>query len=114
MIVQIKAYCEPVLIIFSKLAWTHNIFTHVFVKLDQSANTRIPQWPAYYKKNSSIQGKIELAILNYQADSPLLCVVTRLMSDLVICNFRKSMFIHDTEWPVWYHRTTQTQPTHSS
>ena len=33
-----------------------------------------------------------------------------LMSDLVICNFRKSMFIHDTEWPVWYHRTTQTQP----
>ena len=33
-----------------------------------------------------------------------------LMSDLVICNFRKSMFTHDTERPVWYHGTTQTQP----
>ena len=50
MIVQIKAYCEPVLIISSKLAWAHSTFTHVFVKLDQSANTSIPQWPAYYKK----------------------------------------------------------------
>ena len=20
------------------------------------------------------------------------------------------MFIHDTEWPIWYHRTTKTQP----
>ena len=36
------------------------------------------------------------------------------MSDLVICNFRKSMFIHDTEWPIWYHRTTQTQPVPTS
>ena len=33
-----------------------------------------------------------------------------LMSDLVICKFQKSMFIHDTKCPVWYHRTTQTQP----
>ena len=43
MIVQIKAYFESLLIISSKLAWAHSTFTHVFVNLDQSANTRIPQ-----------------------------------------------------------------------
>ena len=70
MIVQIKAYCEPVLIISSKLEWAHSSFRHVFVKLDQSANTRIPQWPAYHRE-CGIQGKIKEAICNYQAGSPL-------------------------------------------
>ena len=70
MIVQMKAYCEPVLIISSKLAWPHSSFTHVFVKLDQSANTKIPQWPAYHK-NCSIQLKIKVAIHNHHDDSLL-------------------------------------------
>ena len=60
---------KPVLIISSKLEWAHSSFRHVFVKLDQSANTRA-QWPAYHKK-CSIQGKIKEAICNHQADSPL-------------------------------------------
>ena len=41
--------------------------------------------------------KIEVTICNHQADSPL-CGV---MSDLVICKFKKSMAVHDTECPYW-------------
>ena len=43
--------------------------------------------------------KIELTICNHQADSLLYVWPNR--SDLVICNFRKSMVIHDTECPYW-------------
>ena len=40
---------------------------------------------------------IKVTICNHQADTS--CTICDLMSDPVICKFRKSMVIHDTECP---------------
>ena len=40
--------------------------------------------------------RTEVTICNHQADSHFMC---GLMSDLVICKFRKNMIIHDSECP---------------
>ena len=75
----------------------HRSFTHVFVKLDQSANTKIPQWHAYHK-NCSIQWKIKVAICNHQADSPL--YVWQLAWCLIwwFATFEKVCSIHVHTW----------------
>ena len=59
--------------------------------------------------------KIKVAIYDHQADGPLyVCLI----SDLVICRFRKSTVIHDTECRFWdqvsLNNTNPTHHTHSN
>ena len=45
--------------------------------------------------------KTKVTVCNHQADSPLYVLTDHVMSDLVMCKFRKSMVIHDAEWFYW-------------
>ena len=57
------------------------------------------------------RGRLKWPYANTRLTAHIIC---GLMSDLVICNFRKSMVIHDTECPYWnqvsLNNTNQTKP----
>ena len=86
---------EPVLI-SSKLEWVNSCFRHVFVKIDQSANTRGFHNGLHITKNAVLKERLKrpYAITRLTAH-----FMSGVMSDLVVCKFRKSMVILGTEYP---------------
>ena len=73
---------------------TPNVLTKTIVSLNTLRGDKVSMLTHLYPHKPL--RKTEVTICNHQPDSHFMC---GLMSDLVICKFRKSMVIHDTESP---------------
>ena len=75
------------------------LIDHVCAQIEINIPSGVIKWVCYpIYKHTNLWGKLKWPYAISRLTAHYMC---GLMSDLVICNFRKSMVMHDTECPYW-------------
>ena len=98
----------------SKLALAHSAFTRLCQTWSECQH-KDSTMACLLQKNVVFKERLKwpYALCNHQADSPLYvwrlawCLIWWFATFEKVCSY---MFIQNTEWTIWYHRTTKTQP----